>query len=195
MPLFYSKRLPTGGVRIRRADGGSAEDMDSFRELAELHAADMLRDFGCARASRHRGGVIPSVTHATDAVGRPRVRRVRSVNVRKNQPSFEAELASLPAPYEGGLILLAERGGEVIGSLALKAHKEKLPSIDAGERVCELKRMYVRKSCRGQGVGGRLVDACLEAAIEAGFTLAVLDTANKVRRRPMISWCAREEGD
>ncbi len=75
MPLFYSKRLPTGGVRIRRADGGSAEDMDSFRELAELHAAGVTTTLG--------------------------------IDVREVQP-FDAEMASLPAPYDGsGFILLA----------------------------------------------------------------------------------------
>jgi putative acetyltransferase len=40
----------------------------------------------------------------------------------------------------------------------------------------EIKRMYVRPSCRGQGAAGRLLDMLEEAARQAGAPMMVLET-------------------
>lgn len=89
------------------------------------------------------------------------------------QQGFEAEIASLPgrfAPPEG-LILLAFDGGNTvhnaIGTVALR-------KIEDG--ICEMKRMYVRPSHRGRGVGRMLAVRLLQEARRLNYRTMKLDS-------------------
>ncbi len=101
----------------------------------------------------------------------------------------EQELAALPRPYARphGAILLAvddapadERGtepsdsdaAETLGMVAVKP----LPDTDDGDRVCEMKRLYVRPKARGRGIGHNLAQAILETARDIGYDRMRLDT-------------------
>jgi carbonic anhydrase len=82
---------------------------------------------------------------------------------------FEEELASLPGRYAPpkGAIFLAVDDSRAVGCVAIR------PRI-IGE--AELKRLYVRPSHQGYGLGTRLFDAAMRKAKSIGYTSIVLDT-------------------
>jgi ribosomal protein S18 acetylase RimI-like enzyme len=87
---------------------------------------------------------------------------------------FDAELASLPAMYgpPGGCVLLAREGPAAVGCVGVR---------DQGGGTCEMKRLYVRPSHRGTGLGRRLAEAILAEARRLGYDRMVLDTLNTMQ--------------
>lgn len=83
---------------------------------------------------------------------------------------FEAEMEALPDPYAApnGAILLAEVDGTAVGVVAVK------PLDEAG--ICEMKRLYVSPSHRGNGIGRALGEAILKVARDLGYDVMRLDT-------------------
>lgn len=87
------------------------------------------------------------------------------------------ELAALPGPYaapDGAiLIAIADNGdpdGDATGVVAVK------PLADDGERICEMKRLYVRPEARGRGLGHDLAAAIVDTARDLGYDRMRLDT-------------------
>jgi GNAT superfamily N-acetyltransferase len=66
-----------------------------------------------------------------------------------------------------GLVLIARKVGEPVGCGAVK-----LLELD----LAEIKRMWVAESVRGDGFGGRMLDALETKAVEAGKSVARLET-------------------
>ena len=85
---------------------------------------------------------------------------------------FAEEVAGLPGKYApplGELLIAWNASGEALGSIAIR------PFRDA---TCEIKRLYVRPSARGLGVGRALGKAIMDVARELGYARALLDTAS-----------------
>ena len=83
-----------------------------------------------------------------------------------------ADIAALPEPYVAplGLLLLALDGDAPVGCGSLKR-------FDAERRTAEIKRLYVRESARGLGVGEALMRGLITAAEQMGMSRVILDTA------------------
>ena len=82
---------------------------------------------------------------------------------------FEAEVRGLPGAYAppAGRLLLATDDDVPVGCIALRAAD--------GDRA-EMKRLFVRPSARGLGVGRSLVSVLLDEARAIGYAEVVLDT-------------------
>jgi ribosomal protein S18 acetylase RimI-like enzyme len=81
---------------------------------------------------------------------------------------FEQELQALDRMYvpPSGALLLLRSGGEFVGCVGLRRLGDE----------CEMKRLYVRETLRGQGWGRRLAEAIAERAALLGYRRLYLDT-------------------
>jgi len=75
----------------------------------------------------------------------------------------------LPGKYAPptGELFIATIGGEAVGCVALRA-------LD--RTTIEMKRLYVRPSTRGAGLGKQLVEVAIATALQGGYRELRLDT-------------------
>ncbi len=92
-----------------------------------------------------------------------------SIGVDLEYQGFSSELARLPGQYAppSGDLLVAKVNGEAAGCVALRA-------LD--QATLEMKRLYVRPSARGTGLGKLLVEAAISIARQNGYAELRLDT-------------------
>jgi len=83
---------------------------------------------------------------------------------------LDAELLKLTELYAppNGRMLIAEDAYEILGGVAYKR-------IDA--QTCEMKRLFVRTTANGRGLGRKLCEALLQATARDGFRTMRLDTS------------------
>lgn len=82
---------------------------------------------------------------------------------------FDREVRDLPGAYgpPQGALLIAHIGAATAGMVAMRQR---------GADRCEMKRLYVRPSARGTGLGRQLAEAIIDAARAAGYREMCLDT-------------------
>lgn len=82
---------------------------------------------------------------------------------------FAEELAGLPGKYAPprGALFIALVGGRVAGCVALRPHADK---------ICEMKRLFVRPDYRGLSLGRELACTVIEESIDIGYQRMWLDT-------------------
>jgi putative acetyltransferase len=89
--------------------------------------------------------------------------------------NFAQELAELPGHYAPphGRLLLAEYEGQLAGCVALH-------QWEAG--LCEMKRLYLRPTFRGKGVGRVLAETIIAEARRIGYQNMRLDTIEPIMK-------------
>ena len=99
----------------------------------------------------------------------------KSLGVNLCFQNFEQELAGLPGHYAppDGRLLLANYEGQLAGCVAL--HR-----WEAG--VCEMKRLYLRPSFRGKGLGRAIAEAIIAEARNIGYRCMRLDTIEPIMK-------------
>jgi putative acetyltransferase len=114
--------------------------------------------------------ILEAATESDYLVGKALIEEYsRTLDVDLCFQGFNEEILSLRTLYAppSGCLLLARSGDDVVGVIAVRAHKDK---------ACELKRLYVRDKFRGVGAGRVLAQAALARARELGYAAVVLDT-------------------
>ena len=117
---------------------------------------------------------MPTVRDAQTAADIEQVRELfveyqSALGISLGFQGFNEELSALPGDYSrpSGRLLLAEDGSRALGVVALRS----VSDVD-----CEMKRLYVRPSGRGLGLGRLLTATLIEEARIAGYERMLLDT-------------------
>lgn len=147
--------------------------------------ARRARYTGCRRApatSRRNGMDLPDIQLITpDGAELLQLTReifteyAASLDIDLCFQGFEAEVSALPGDYAAplGALRLAFVDGALAGCGALRP----LTDVDY-PNACEMKRLYVRRAFRRFGLGRRLAQSLLDAAVQAGYSVMLLDTLN-----------------
>jgi putative acetyltransferase len=87
----------------------------------------------------------------------------------------DADLNDIEGAYQasGGMFdVLVDAAGTMVGTVGL------FPMADS---TCELRKMYLLASCRGQGLGRRMLEHAIERARVLGFKTVTLETASVLK--------------
>lgn len=137
--------------------------------------------------------LVAEESDAVDAARKIFIDYAEALGVDLGFQDFDDELAMLPGDYAAprGTLLLAlvrQTPDATVspentlklpdGSIAQVAGCCALRPLDSADcpNAAEMKRLYVRPSFRGMGLGRQLADAILDAARHAGYSHVLLDT-------------------
>ena len=93
------------------------------------------------------------------------------------------------------IYFVVEKNGIVMGGAGIMQLEK------ANKTICELQKMYFLTEIRGLGFGTKLMNLCLEKAIEFGFescyieTMSYMDDAQKLYRKSGFEYLENQIGD
>jgi GNAT superfamily N-acetyltransferase len=149
------------GTRARVATGAVEENRGRHRVVWRSAVSDRVDN----SVSSHRSPVSATEMSEIDEIRTLFREYADSLPFALDFQGFDRELAELPgsyAPPRGALLLV--RGAGCVG----------LRPLD--ESTCEMKRLYVRPSARGGGIGRLLAEAAIVEARRLGYGRMRLDT-------------------
>jgi len=96
-------------------------------------------------------------------------------NLKPDPACTDADLKDIEQSYfeKGGTFyVLEEKSGSIVGAYGLHPVES---------RTCELRKMYLHRSCRGKGLGKFLMESALSEARQLGFKRMTLETASVLK--------------
>lgn len=102
-----------------------------------------------------------------------------SLKISLDHQNFKQEIKNLPGEYVApkGRLLIAYVDGKIAGCVALR---------EFANNSCEMKRLYVKDTYRGQGIGKQLVTKLIDEARNIGYEFMKLDTIPGMTRAQHI---------
>ncbi len=71
---------------------------------------------------------------------------------------------------------IAEKNGEILGGAGI------YPTEGLPEGTCELVKMYLSPNARGMGLGKQMIERCLQAAKEIGYSAIYLESMPELKK-------------
>lgn len=100
---------------------------------------------------------------------------LKEYDLKPDPASTDADLKDIESSYfkRGGIFfVLEDKDGSIVGVYGLYPMKN---------HTCELRKMYLHKTCRGRGLGKMLMEDALARARQLGFKKMVLETASVLK--------------
>jgi putative acetyltransferase len=95
---------------------------------------------------------------------------------------MDPEVKSMFESYScnGSAFFIIDIDNKTVGGAGIAQLKEE------GDKVCELKKMYVLPEARGRGVGRVLMEECLKAAKDLGYKFCYLETLSNMKSASIL---------
>ena len=84
----------------------------------------------------------------------------------------DPELSNMYEAYQfpRSKYFVVEENKKILGGAGIS------PLRNGGINICELQKMYFHKTIRGRGIGQRLIEICLDFALESGYEKCYIET-------------------
>ena len=95
------------------------------------------------------------------------------MNIPREGSAFEdPEIDKMYESYQSNrsIYFVVEENNKILGGAGIN------PLRDGDSDICELQKMYFHKSLRGRGIGNKIIELCLNFAVESNFKKCYIET-------------------
>jgi len=91
---------------------------------------------------------------------------------RKGSAFEDPEIDKMYESYQSNrsIYFVVEEKNKILGGAGIN------PLKDGDSDICELQKMYFHKSIRGKGIGNKIIELCLNFAVESNFKKCYIET-------------------
>ena len=91
---------------------------------------------------------------------------------RKGSAFEDPEIDKMYESYQSNrsIYFVVEENNKILGGAGIN------PLKDGDSDICELQKMYFHKSLRGRGIGNKIIELCLNFAVEYNFKKCYIET-------------------